>query len=143
MLTDPGRLPTNTVLETEAMASGTDREADNKGYKTPICLTCNCEKVVRVHHCSTCNRCIQRMDHHCPWINNCIGFYNQKHFVLYLLYTLIGMVFAFILFLLRYGLCASAEYEFCGVQTHLVLAGTLVTAVFIPFVGYLLVNQLR
>ena len=39
------------------------------------------------------------MDHHCPWMNNCIGANNQKHFMLFLFYTLIEATYALALIL--------------------------------------------
>ena len=57
---------------------------------TNQCKKCSTLKVPQSHHCSICKRCVARMDHHCPWVNNCVGYYNQKHFLLFLIYVALG-----------------------------------------------------
>ena len=61
--------------------------------KRRFCLTCQCFKPERCHHCSACNRCVLNMDHHCLWLNNCIGFNNRKAFMLTLFYAQIITIF--------------------------------------------------
>ena len=58
------------------------------------CKKCQSIKAPQSHHCSICKRCIARMDHHCPWVNNCVGYYNQKHFLLFLIYVFLGSTHA-------------------------------------------------
>lgn len=58
-----------------------------------ICKKCLIPKPQRTHHCSICNMCYLKFDHHCPWLNNCIGHFNQRYFFLYMVYTVIGVVF--------------------------------------------------
>ncbi|KAI5641367.1 DHHC palmitoyltransferase domain-containing protein [Phthorimaea operculella] len=58
-----------------------------------ICKKCISPKPPRTHHCSVCDRCILGMDHHCPWLNNCVGYFNARHFYLYMVYMVAGVSF--------------------------------------------------
>jgi hypothetical protein len=70
---------------------------NDKKEKLKLCKTCNEIKPLRTHHCAVCGYCVFKMDHHCPWINNCVGQNNQRYFVLFLLHTLIGLIFTSLL----------------------------------------------
>ncbi|XP_059087204.1 palmitoyltransferase ZDHHC16-like [Tigriopus californicus] len=58
-----------------------------------ICKKCIAPKPPRTHHCSVCQRCHLCMDHHCPWLDNCVGFFNHRHFFLYMVFTVLGCLF--------------------------------------------------
>jgi ribosomal protein L40E len=90
MFTNPGAVPRHAQPLIRASESG---------IPETICGRCDAYKPPRSHHCRICNRCIVRMDHHCPWMNNCIGANNQKHFMLFLFYTLIEATYALALIL--------------------------------------------
>ena len=94
VLTEPGVVALGSATEEEAGLSST-------------CQRCKCVKRNRAHHCSVCQRCVMRMDHHCPWINNCVGLVTQKHFLLFLLYTLLACLFSISILCARAASCLS------------------------------------
>jgi palmitoyltransferase len=55
------------------------------------CSECEAVKPVRTRHCSVCNRCVFQADHHSPWINNCVGLENQRFYLLFIFYLLLGV----------------------------------------------------
>jgi palmitoyltransferase len=57
--------------------------------KLRYCNKCHCYKPDRTHHCSSCNRCQLKMDHHCPWFAECVGFDNYKHFIQFLIASIL------------------------------------------------------
>lgn len=72
----------------------------------------------RAHHCRLCGRCVVRMDHHCPWMNNCVGAGNQKHFLLFLAYTLAVSGYALGLVLYHFIQCV-ADADICDAYSTL------------------------
>jgi len=57
------------------------------------CRRCGQSRPERAHHCRVCNKCVMKYDHHCPWINQCVGLYNERHFVMFLVYIVIATGF--------------------------------------------------
>jgi len=45
----------------------------------------------RAYHCSYCGKCMLKRVHHCFLTTSCIGFHNQKHFIIFLLYAQITL----------------------------------------------------
>ena len=61
------------------------------------CPKCFITRVPNVHHCPDCHKCIYMLDHHCVWLNTCIGQFNQKFFILFLLYLMLSSILSIIL----------------------------------------------
>eukprot|EP00668_Euglena_longa_P012308 GGOE01014747.1.p1 GENE.GGOE01014747.1~~GGOE01014747.1.p1 ORF type:complete len:290 (+),score=77.22 GGOE01014747.1:59-928(+) len=85
VLTHPGTVPA------EKFGFGVKGLAVDR--RQPKCQACMVYKPLRAHHCSKCQQCILQYDHHCPWINNCVGLRNKKHFLLFMLYANLNVVF--------------------------------------------------
>lgn len=84
---------------------------DPQDKQKRMCITCNCFKPERTHHCSTCGRCVLVLDHHCPWLNNCVGFFNRKFFMLLITYAFIFCCFNVLMMIYPIGVLASYAFS--------------------------------
>ncbi|KAF3891416.1 Palmitoyltransferase PFA4 [Trichophyton interdigitale] len=96
-LTDPGRIPKDWnppaapggLLEKHSNVE----EGGDPSYRQRWCRRCEAYKPPRSHHCKTCQRCIPKMDHHCPWTYNCVSHFTFPHFIRFLFYAVISMMY--------------------------------------------------
>ncbi|CAI2370139.1 unnamed protein product [Moneuplotes crassus] len=110
---------------------------------TNFCSKCKSLKPPRTHHCSQCGRCIARMDHHCPWIDNCVGIKNQKQFVLFLSYLLLGCCYGMTTLILDVFICIiSKGNKYSNPFVILIAMGTLfIQFMFLVFAYLMLQDQ--
>ncbi|KAL1993248.1 hypothetical protein VTN49DRAFT_3197 [Thermomyces lanuginosus] len=89
---DPGRVPKDWK---PASLSDVDNDATRKDVfaRQRWCRKCEAFKPPRAHHCKKCARCIPKMDHHCPWTNNCVSHFTFPHFVRFLFYAVVSMIY--------------------------------------------------
>ena len=83
---DPGFLEANDNLTWLQMV-------ENKIHINEYCPYCRVKKTNTVKHCHVCKKCISGFDHHCNWIDNCVGENNKKAFIIFVLITLVNLVF--------------------------------------------------
>ncbi|KNE60852.1 hypothetical protein AMAG_06618 [Allomyces macrogynus ATCC 38327] len=104
------------------------------------CRKCQVYKPDRTHHCRTCRNCVLKMDHHCPWINNCVGFYNYKHFLLFVFYT---VLYSLTILICTAPLCLPAlqmstddEYAAAAQVLSVTLVATLFGLILVGFFAF-------
>ncbi|WWD01164.1 hypothetical protein V866_008103 [Kwoniella sp. B9012] len=98
VITPPGGVPTGWRPNLSSM----EGQEVKKGNHAPrYCKTCEHYKPPRAHHCRQCKTCILKLDHHCPWIANCVGFFNQGHFIRFLLWVDIATSYHLIMMVKR------------------------------------------
>ncbi|EMD31503.1 hypothetical protein CERSUDRAFT_89027 [Gelatoporia subvermispora B] len=96
---DPPRQPGTGLLWAKKRQSARNRALTGIRWSDDIqivkasvsrCRRCGIMRPERSHHCRICNRCVLKYDHHCPGINQCVGLYNERHFVLFLVWLSIA-----------------------------------------------------
>ncbi|EGD94711.1 palmitoyltransferase [Trichophyton tonsurans CBS 112818] len=91
MIEDPGFVP-KLSSRNEQKAVIMELINDWSYDEDHFCVPCMIRRPLRSKHCRRCKRCVSKQDHHCPWINNCVGNNNFRHFMLYLILLLLGIV---------------------------------------------------
>jgi len=91
-------------------------EPEGEGGPARQCKWCRASKPKSAVHCSICARCVVRMDHHCPWVNNCVAMFNQKYFLLFLIYTAVCCIYSGVLLVGRFISCTN-NIRMCTVNT--------------------------
>ncbi|KAI0486675.1 hypothetical protein F4859DRAFT_502125 [Xylaria cf. heliscus] len=91
MTFDPGFVPKlNGIAEQKAVID--ELLHLWKFDESNFCVTCMIRTPLRSKHCRRCQRCVAKHDHHCPWVNNCVGINNHRHFFIYLVSLVFGVV---------------------------------------------------
>ncbi len=91
MMADPGFVPKlNGIAEQRAVID--ELISQWKFDEANFCVTCMIRTPLRSKHCRRCKRCVAKHDHHCPWVYNCVGVNNHRHFFLYLINMMMGVL---------------------------------------------------
>ncbi|XP_076456537.1 uncharacterized protein LOC143290881 [Babylonia areolata] len=58
------------------------------------CYVCEVMRPPRCHHCPVCQTCVLKRDHHCFFAGSCVGWRNQRHFLIFVTWALLGCSYA-------------------------------------------------
>ncbi|KAI6191396.1 Lethal (2) 35Be [Aphelenchoides bicaudatus] len=60
---------------------------------TKFCSECRRITPRRTHHCPLCDICVLRKDHHCMLTGGCVGLANQRYFIVFLFWAVVGSAY--------------------------------------------------
>ncbi|CAK4030788.1 Palmitoyltransferase pfa4 [Lecanosticta acicola] len=92
-LTDPGKIPKDWIEGVRDRGSTSQQSASAAAQSNRWCRKCEAFKPPRAHHCKTCKRCVAKMDHHCVWTANCVSHITIPHFIRFLFYAVVSMIY--------------------------------------------------
>ncbi len=115
-------------------------------------FVCHRSRVIKPptsHYCRVARRVVLKMDHYCPWVNNVVGFFTQKYFLLFLLYTFLCCVFSGVSLGARAWSCSSRPRSprrdtFCNpppVDVVLSVINFVEAILFVLFTGCMFADQ--
>lgn len=101
---DPGIMPRNLHLPYNITLLGSTKPPDEYfnvvslpyttnptfGVSVKYCPSCHIWRLPRMSHCGVCNACVANHDHHCKFLNNCVGLRNYRHFLWFLLASVVA-----------------------------------------------------
>ncbi|CAH1781679.1 unnamed protein product [Owenia fusiformis] len=81
------------------------------------CLICQYNVPPRAHHCPLCKVCILKHDHHCYFTGRCIGLNNQRHFIVFTFWAILGsaIYLAYTLFYSYIMICHLGELSWIDI----------------------------
>lgn len=106
--TNPGDIPSAWVPKVSGDGEKQEEKSEIGSERIRWCRRCDRLKPPRAHHCKacgrsvlskpsrsllTCERCIPKMDHHCPWTSNCVSHFTFPHFIRFLFYAVVSMLY--------------------------------------------------
>ncbi|XP_005177763.1 probable palmitoyltransferase ZDHHC24 [Musca domestica] len=91
-----------------------------------FCSLCETLAPIRSWHCDSCKTCVLKRDHHCIFTGNCVGYRNQRYFILFLVYVIIGCSYC----------CLYNCVYFWYLHKDIYLNSRTLMSLICPFVGF-------